>query len=37
MSGRVSDSASHVREILECNSILTFEDLNSLVGNLRKV
>ena len=35
MSGRVSDSASRVRNILKCNSTLTFEDLKSLVGTLK--
>ena len=35
MSGRVSDNATRVREILERNSTLSFEDLNSLVGNLK--
>ena len=35
MSGRVSDNASRVRDILKRNSTLTFEDLKSLVGNLK--
>ena len=35
MSGRVSDNASRVREILKRNTILTFEDLKSLVENLK--
>ena len=35
MSDRVSDNASRVRDILKRNSTLTFEDLKSLVGNLK--
>ena len=35
MSGRVSDSANRVRNILKRNSTLTFEDLKSLVGALK--
>ena len=36
MSGRVSDNVSRVRDILKRNSTLTFEDLKSLVGNLKR-
>ena len=35
MSGRVSDNASRVRDILKRNTTLTFEDLKSLVENLK--
>ena len=35
MSGRVSDSASRVRDVLNRNSPLTFADLKSLVGTLK--
>ena len=35
MSGRVSDNVSRLRNILRRNSTLTFEDLKSLVGNLK--
>ena len=35
MSGRVNDNVNRVRQILERNSTLVFEDLNSLVGNLK--
>ena len=35
MSGRVSDNASRVRDILKRNSTLTFEELKSLVENLK--
>ena len=35
MSGRVSDNASLVRDILKRNSTLTFADLKSLVGKLK--
>ena len=35
MSGRVSDNVSRVREILKRNTTLTFEDLKSLVKNLK--
>ena len=35
MSGRVSDNASRVRDILKRNATLTFEDLKSLVGTLK--
>ena len=37
MSDRVSDNVSRVRDILKRNSTLTFEDLKSLVGNLKGV
>ena len=35
MSGRVSDNVSRLRNILRRDSTLTFEDLKSLVGNLK--
>ena len=35
MSTRVSDNARHSRDILKRNPTLTFEDLKSLVGNLK--
>ena len=35
MSDRVSDNVSRVRDILKRKSTLTFEDLKSLVGNLK--
>ena len=35
MSSRVRDSASGVRHILRCKSSLTFEELKSLVGQLK--
>ena len=35
MSGRISDSANRVRNILKRDSPLTFEDLKNLVGTLK--
>ena len=36
MSSRVSDNARRARDIIRRSSTLTFEDLRSLVGNLKK-